>query len=173
MGTTVTNPLLHLLRELRSMIERLDDESYAAPAPGRSSGGVGGHVRHCLDHVGALVSATRSRFCSYDRRARGTDVERCRRAALRQVADLEAEIASLAQDILDVPIAVETQSDTQGTMVVTTSTVAREIVFVTSHIVHHNALVAYLLASHGTHMGARFGVAPATPSPHEQFACAQ
>src|SRR5262245_11704432 len=114
MATTVTGPLLHLLRELRSMIERLDDESYAAPAPGRSSGGIGGHVRHCLDHVRALLSATRSRLCTYDRRARGTDVERCRPAALRHIADLEDEIASLAHDTLDLSIAVETQSDTQG-----------------------------------------------------------
>jgi len=172
MATTVTSPLLHLLCELRFMIERIDDESYAAPAPGRSSGGIGGHVRHCLDHVSALLSATRRRLCTYDRRARGTDVERCRLSALRRIADLEAEVASLAHDILDVPIAVETQSDTQGTIVLTRSTVAREIVFVSSHIVHHNALVAHLLALHGTHMGARFGVAPATPS-HGQVACAQ
>jgi hypothetical protein len=167
MATTVTSPLLHVLCELRSMIERLDDDTYAAPAPGRSSGGIGGHVRHCLDHVGALLSATQSRLCAYDRRARGTEVERCRRAALRQIADLQAGIARLAQDILDVAISVETQSDTQGTMVVTGSTVAREIVFVTSHLIHHNALVAHLLASHGAPVGARFGVAPATPSPLE------
>ena len=173
MATIVTSPLLHLLGELRSMVEQLDDDRYAAPAPGRSSGGIGGHVRHCLDHVGALLSATRSRLCTYDRRARGTDVERCRRAALRQIADLEAHIASLGPDTLDLPVAVETQSDTQGTVVVTRSTVAREIVFVTSHIIHHNALVAYLLASHGAHLGARFGIAPATPSPQEQVVCAQ
>jgi len=172
MATTVTSPLLRLLCELRFMIERIDDDSYAAPAPGRSSGGIGGHVRHCLDHVSALLSATRSRLCTYDRRARGTDVERCRLSALRRIADLEAEVAGLAHDILDVPIAVETQSDTQGTIVITRSTVAREIVFVSSHIVHHNALVAHLLALHGTHMSARFGVAPATPS-HGQVACAQ
>ncbi len=173
MATTVINPLLHLLRELRFMLERIDDDSYAAPAPGRASGGIGGHVRHCLDHVGALLAATRSRICTYDRRARGTDVEKGRLSALRQIADLEAQIAALTHDVLDVPIAVETQSDTQGTMVITGSTVARETVFVSSHIVHHNALVAHLLAFRGTHVGARFGVAPATPLPHDELACAQ
>jgi hypothetical protein len=172
MATTVTRPLLDLLHELQSMIEHMDDETYAAPAPGRSSGGVGGHVRHSLDHVGALLSATRTRFCAYDRRARGTEVERFRRSALQQINDLEAGIAILEHDILDLPIAVETQTDTQGTMVVTRSTVAREIVFVTSHIIHHNALVAHLLSSYGTHMGSRFGVAPATPS-LEAVACAR
>ena len=172
MATTMTSPLLELLRELRSMIERIDAESYAAPAPGRSSGGIGGHVRHCLDHIRALLSATRSLLCTYDRRARGTDVERCRVSALREIARLEADIATLRHDVLELPIAVETQIDTGGTMVVTRSTVGREVVFVTSHMIHHNALVAYLLESHGIGVGARFGVAPATPSPQEQLACA-
>ena len=53
-------PLAGLLQQMRSMIERMDDDAYTMPAPGRSSGGVGGHVRHCLDHVGALVHATRT-----------------------------------------------------------------------------------------------------------------
>jgi hypothetical protein len=173
MATTVTSPLLHLLGELRSIIQHIDAESYAAPAPGRGSGGIGGHVRHCLDHVQTLLSATRSRFCAYDRRTRGTDVERCPLSAVRQIAELEAKVANLGPDILELPIAVETQSDTRGTMVVTTSTVAREIVFVTSHMVHHNALMGSLLAAQGIDMGARFGVAPATPSPREQLACAR
>jgi hypothetical protein len=173
MPTPVTLPLLDLLGDMRSMIEGIDDESYAAPAPGRSSGGVGGHVRHCLDHVSAIVAATRTRLCAYDRRVRGTDLERHRVSALRRISDLEAEIANLGHDILELPIAVETQADTQGTMVVSTSTVGREIVFVTSHTIHHNAIVAYLLASHGITVAPRFGVAAATPSPHQELACAQ
>ena len=45
------------------------------PAPGRTTGGIGGHVRHCLDHVSALLASTRTGLCAYDRRQRGTDVE--------------------------------------------------------------------------------------------------
>ena len=43
--------LRELLDEMRSMIERIDDESYAAPVQGRPGSGIGGHVRHCLEHV--------------------------------------------------------------------------------------------------------------------------
>jgi hypothetical protein len=92
---------------------------------------------------------------------------------VRHIATLEAEIANLGPDVLELPIAVETQSDTRGTVVVTTSTVAREIVFVTSHMVHHNAIMGSLLAAQGIQIGARFGVAPATPLPREQLVCAQ
>ena len=170
---TPVSPLLSLLRDMRTMIERIDDESYVAPAHGRSSGGIGGHVRHCLDHVGALVTATRTGMCAYDRRSRGTDVESRRMAALDRILDFEAELARIGEVMLDVPVDVETQIDTDGSMLVTTSTVGRELLFVTSHTIHHNAIINQLLASRGIDMGPRFGLAPATPSGQERMACAR
>lgn len=58
MVTTAGRSLLTLLDDMRSMIERIDEERYAAPARGRSRGPIGAHVRHCLDHVSALITAT-------------------------------------------------------------------------------------------------------------------
>jgi hypothetical protein len=167
----VIHALLELLDDMRSMIERIDDDSYAAPAPGRTGGGIGGHVRHCLDHVGAFVAGTRTGLCAYDRRARGTLVERCRASAIQRIDDLVRDLAHAGTD-LDVTVAVETQLDTRGTTAVTMSTLGRELVFVTSHTTHHNALIAHLLASHGVDMDERFGLAPATPSHPACVPCA-
>ena len=58
---------------------------------------------------------------------------------------------------------VETQVDTSGAFLVTTSTVGRELMFVISHTIHHNALIARLLDERAIDMGPRFGLAPATP----------
>ncbi|HET9272624.1 MAG TPA: hypothetical protein VFO31_30810, partial [Vicinamibacterales bacterium] len=156
-------PLAGLLQQMRSMIERMNDDDYAAPAPGRSSGGVGGHVRHCLDHVGALISATRSGIVEYDRRDRGTSVETCRAAAVHRAGELLAQLAVLDSSMLDEPLLVETQIDPSGAMILTRSTVCREVAFVISHTIHHNAIVAQLLAGRAVTLDARFGVAPATP----------
>jgi hypothetical protein len=166
-------PLLELLDDMRAMIEQLDDDSYAAPAPGRSSGGIGGHVRHCLDHVRAFITATRSGLCAYDRRARGTGVETCRAVAQRLIDELSQHLADLSASNLESPLYVETQIDATGSTLVTLSSIGRELVFVTSHTIHHNAIVAKLLETRGVHMGARFGLAPATPTPVEMTACAQ
>jgi hypothetical protein len=166
-------PLLELLDDMRSMIERIDNEGYAAPAPGRSSGGVGGHVRHCLDHIRAFVSGTRTGLCAYDRRVRGTDVETCRMAALHVIGDLERQLTNLSAFCLAAPLHVETQIDTTGSTLTTTSSIGRELVFVTSHTIHHNALVAHLLESQGVDMGDRFGLAPSTPSQGALAACAR
>ena len=166
-------PLASLLLQMRSMIEQLDNATYTLPAPGRSSGGVGGHVRHCLDHIGALVQATRSGIVEYDRRQRGTDVESCRAAATRRIGELMARLASLDASMLEEPLLVETQIDPSGAMILTRSSVCREVAFVISHTIHHNAIVAQLLAGRHVALDARFGVAPATPVPEPVTACAR
>jgi hypothetical protein len=156
-------PLFDLLVQMRSMIERMDDAAYAMPAPGRSSGGVGGHVRHCLDHIDALVQATWSGVVEYDRRRRGTDVETCRVAALQQIANLAGQLALFDRSVLDEPLLVESQIDPSGAMILTRSSVCREVAFVISHTIHHNAIVAQLMAHRNAHLDPRFGLAPATP----------
>ena len=156
-------PLAGLLQQMRSMIEQMDDRAYAMPAPGRTSGGVGGHVRHCLDHVGALVNATRTGVVEYDRRHRGTDVETCRASALHRIGELIARLIVLDTSVLDEPLLVETQIDPAGAMILTRSSVCREVAFVISHTIHHNAIVAQLLAGRDLTLDARFGLAPATP----------
>lgn len=166
-------PLAGLLHQMRSMIERMDDGTYVMPAPGRASGGVGGHVRHCLDHVGALVSATRSGVVEYDRRRRGTDVETCRMAALERIGELTEQLARFDSSLLDEPLLVETQIDPAGAMILTRSSVCREVAFVISHTIHHNAIVAQLLAGRAMTLDARFGLAPATPIDAPVAVCAR
>jgi uncharacterized damage-inducible protein DinB len=164
-------PLLGLLHEMRWMIERMDDDAYTMPAPGRTSGGIGGHVRHCLDHIGALVEATRTGICEYDRRQRGTDVETCRAVAARRIVELCERLTAFDSSLLDDPLLVETQIDPKGAMILTRSSVCREVAFVISHTIHHNAIVAQLMRARGESVGERFGLAPATPS--EPVACAR
>ena len=105
---TLLQSLADLLDEMRTLVGRLDDIDYAMPAPGRSSGGVGGHVRHCLDHVSALLGAARTGVCAYDRRARGTDVETNRRVALRAIAELADAVQRLDPSLMHREIEVET-----------------------------------------------------------------
>ena len=155
--------LRELLDEMRSMIERIDDESYATQVRSRPGSGIGGHVRHCLDHVSALLAGTRTGLCAYDRRARGTTVETCRLAAIHCILALDADLLRLDCQLFEVPVDVETQVDTSGAFLVTTSTVGRELMFVISHTIHHNALIARLLDERAIDMGPRFGLAPATP----------
>ena len=166
-------PLVDLLHQMRTMIARLDDVDYAMPAPGRTTGGIGGHVRHCLDHVSALLAGTRTGLCAYDRRQRDTDIETSRVAAIDATTDamigvLQLDAATLASEVL-----VETQLDPAGEMVITRSSVSREVAFLISHTIHHNALVAQMLYGRGIEVTPRFGLAPVTPLADGVALCAQ
>jgi len=59
---------------------------------------------------------------------------------------------------------VVTRLNTIGDSVIGWSTSARELAFVISHTIHHQAIIAVLLASQGVAVPHRFGVAPSTPS---------
>jgi hypothetical protein len=144
-------------------IDRLDDARYAAPAPGRTSGGIGGHVRHCLDHVSALLSATRTGLCAYDRRRRNTEVESSREAGMARITEVASELVCFDPTLLDDPILVESQLEPAGPMILTRSTVSRELVFVISHTIHHNAIIGQVLTAQGITLEPRYGMAPSTP----------
>lgn len=164
MSHPTLQPLFELLHQMRTMIEMLDDIDYATPAPGRTTGGIGGHVRHCLDHVSALLTGTRTGLCAYDRRQRGTDVETSRVAAMDAITDVMIGLLQLDATTLQSEVFVETQVDPSGAMVVTRSSVGRELVFLVSHTIHHNAILAQMLQARGLHVAPRFGLAPATPT---------
>jgi hypothetical protein len=156
-------PLFDLLHQMRTMIERLDDTNYVRPAADRTTGGIGGHVRHCLDHVSALIAGTRTGLCAYDRRQRGTEVETSRTAAIDAITDLMIELLHLDVATLDSEVFVETQLDPSGAMIITRSSVCREVAFLVSHTIHHNAIVGQMLQSRGLEVMPRFGLAAATP----------
>ena len=52
---SIVAPLVALLDQLEWVLRRLDDRQYAAQRALPISGTVGGHVRHCLDHMSALI----------------------------------------------------------------------------------------------------------------------
>jgi hypothetical protein len=172
MAQTLLHPLFELLHQMRKMVERLDDVDYAMPSPGRTSGGIGGHVRHCLDHVTALLSATRTGLCAYDRRHRGTPIETSRAAAIDAITDLTTELLHLDTAALNAEVYVETQIDPSGSMIVTRSSVGREVAFIVSHTIHHNAIVGQMMLARGLSVTPRFGRAPATPLDRGTVACA-
>lgn len=166
-------PLVDLLHQMRTMVQRLDEIDYAMPAPGRTTGGIGGHVRHCLDHVSALIAGTRTGLCAYDRRQRGTDVETSRAAAVDAITDAMIGVLHLDAATLESEVFVETQLDPGGATLVTRSTVCRELVFLMSHTIHHNAIVSQMLHTRGIEVAPRFGFAPATPLDTGTALCAR
>lgn len=158
--------LWRLLDELASLLINVSHDVYGARLAPEVSGSIGEHVRHCLDHVSALLAADPSTTLSYDRRHRGTPVETDPAAALRQIPQLKAALESWSARSLDEPVRVTSMITPSGDAVTGWSTLARELAFVVSHTIHHQAIIGVLLAIHGRAVPERFGHSPSTPRRH-------
>lgn len=151
------------LRSLRDLVGDLDPNTYRA-TPSRTSGSVGEHIRHCLDHARALLAGSAHDELSYDSRLRGTHLETDPRAAVDEIDRLCFDLEDIDERALERPIRLRamTHRDVLPTLVATT--LGREVAFVIQHTIHHCAIVAILLDRLGVAVPDRFGYAPSTPS---------
>lgn len=158
--------LWRLLGEIEALLSDVENDVYCARFATPVSGSIGEHVRHCLDHVSALLAADPSVTLSYDRRHRGTAIETDPMEALSQILQLKAGLDAWATRPLDEPIRVMSMISPSGETVTGWSTLARELAFVVSHTIHHQAIIGMLLALCGHAVPERFGHSPSTPSRH-------
>jgi uncharacterized damage-inducible protein DinB len=125
-------------------------------------------VRHCLDHVVALMSAIETGRLDYDDRKRGTDIESSRSAALQAMRTLESAALSITPDDLDRPVMHSVMLAVGQPAICVYSSVGRELAYVLSHTIHHNALVSAMVRTLGGTLPERFGYAPSTVAEMER-----
>lgn len=160
------------LADVAAVVSAVSSEAYRARPFPNLSGSIGEHVRHCLEHVDALVSSDRSSDLSYDHRQRGTVVERDPAAALRSIQLLRIKIAvgrwsASAHE----PIFVSSTISGDGDVATGMSTLAREMTFVLNHTIHHQATIGLLASLQGCGVPEGFGYAHSTPRPAAMRGC--
>lgn len=140
---------------------------------------VGPHLRHIIEHYQALLRALRpaARRCvDYDERERDLDVQSRSEATLQALRQLMAEMATQAQNPdwrLDLPLETRLRSGPAGEFeVVVPTTLGRELLFLSSHTVHHFALLGHYCKAAGVDLGPDFGKAPATVAFERTVVCA-
>jgi uncharacterized damage-inducible protein DinB len=154
--------LTRLLEELAAVLRRVSPMAYTAtPYPG-VSGSIGQHVRHILDHVASVCAAAPKSPLSYDHRERGTNVEADVAAALCAIRRLTSTLTALARAD-DEPITMLSVLAPGAEPIVVRTTLRRELLFVISHTIHHQALIGLLLSAAGGGVPRDFGLAPSTP----------
>jgi len=161
-GGTPALPLALLMRQLARVIEDLSDAQYAQKPVGVIESSIGAHVRHCLDHVLALLRAVETGALNYDERNRGTAIETSRLAALRLIDEVERQLERITLEDLDQPVLLSVTLAAGREAVRVSSSVGRELAYVVSHTIHHNALVGAMVRTLGGTLPERFGYAPTT-----------
>lgn len=159
--TDAVAALAAVLDQLAGFVESLTDDQYTRP-PGPGLSPIGGHVRHNLDHVAALLAGVRTGRLDYDHRDRESAVGRNRVAALGTLARLRAELFAVRWEEAADWLRLIALPAPDGPPIDARTTPLRELLFVASHTVHHNALVAVLARLVGVEPPAEFGCAPST-----------
>lgn len=166
-------PLSVLLAQLAELISQLDPEQYNAKPDSTRCGAIGGHVRHTLDHVIAWLHGVNGESINYDDRQRGTDVETNPRTAELVVAKCLAQLEAVPVEVLPRTVAVFTSMTSDGALVRLPSTHARELAFVFSHTIHHNAIIGTIARALSVELPEQFGMAPSTIAYRDRDGCAQ
>jgi hypothetical protein len=161
------------LLQLAELVEGLTDEQYTRRPGGALGSSIGGHVRHNLDHVGSLLAGLPGGNLDYDRRERGGPVETDREAATALVGRLVTVLGELPRAGRIDPLRLTALVSPDLPPVEVWTTVGRELGFVLSHTVHHNALIAVIAAAVGAAVPDGFGYAPATVAHRRAAACAR
>ncbi|UQA90807.1 DinB family protein [Streptomyces halobius] len=156
----VTNCAAEQLHQVQELVGMLTDAQYVHRPEGASS--IAGHVRHCVDHYTAILAGIDSGTVEYDRRVRGTALEKDRSVALDRLGEVRSEVRGLAARPLDRPVEVISVVDSDGSLAATRSTAGRELLFVSHHTVHHIAVMVPMARTLGVRVPERFGYAPAT-----------
>lgn len=178
---SVAEALVTLLRQLSDVVRRLSDAEYAQKPVGVVESSVGGHVRHCLDHVRSLLDAIQTGDLNYDHRRRGTTIESSPDAAIKQMEALVLELRELDDDndddddelVLEMPLRVTVLMSADAAPIQVSSSVGRELAYVLAHTVHHNALIGAMVKTLGGWVPDRFGYAPSTLRHMEARSCAR
>ncbi len=157
-----------LLAQARTVVHRL---VHAAQANFRYGQAVGPHLRHVLDHYRAFMTGLQHApeiLICYDVRDRDLSLQSQPTVAIAQLASMEQQLRLCADHPcpawdMDTPVQVVAQAGLQREFQLSTSSkLGRELLFLSSHTVHHFALVAHYCKAAGVDMGADFGKAPAT-----------
>ncbi|MFT4939512.1 MAG: hypothetical protein ACI88A_002555 [Paraglaciecola sp.] len=156
---------LETIAQAKVYLQGMSEQSYQAILSPHFSGSAGAHMRHILDHYIALKDGMLSGTVDYNKRHRFSEVEKSPAAAMQMWLEIEHWLERICQLSAHMPLMVSCETSLQQTQnSITQSTLARELVFVSSHAVHHFSLLAVIASLQGRESDNNFGMAPATVS---------
>ena len=150
------------LRQALRLLERLDDSVYSGAAPGFAPHRVGAHLRHVLEFYQCFLDGLDSSHIDYDSRRRDESIERSRHAASIAIRSIIYALDTSAEQERIVWVRMEDAESNDVSDSFMESSLSRELQVLSSHTVHHFALIAMTLGAHGVQMDPDFGMAPST-----------
>lgn len=151
------------LTQLQKLLATMPSTSYQRLFGSQS---VGKHVRHILEHYHTLLTGVNDSIkeidIDYEQRPRQTTLEENPGAAAKAITVIKGSLMSSADQPMDTLIVIRYPIGDEGRCLPLTSSLGRELAFLSSHTVHHMALIRLLCESMQITLSSDFGVHPST-----------
>ena len=156
---------LEIVEQARDFLTEVSLEQYNVIVNPHFTSSAGKHMRHILDHYFSVKDGLSSKQIDYDSRSRGSEIEVDPQVAIQCWNEIEIWLKRVCHDAEEIALTVKTEvSLSKQASMMCQSTLARELIFVASHAVHHFSLLSVIGSLQGVNLGESFGIAPATAS---------
>jgi len=133
-----------------NVLDAITEEMFAGDRPDRQP--IGAHLRHALDHMNCFVRGLPEGIVDYDSRDRDAAIESDPRLLRKLLHELMDALRSIPGARLGDVIQVRQTASMDTEPLTLNSTVERELVFLSSHTIHHLALVVQFCREEGVNL---------------------
>jgi hypothetical protein len=127
--------------------------------------GVGRHIRHASDHLQALLDSSQTHSIDYNFRTRDSDTEKSIESALALLARQRVQLTAMSAFDLHSGVKVISEISFSATLNgAFQSSLAREMLYLINHTIHHAAYIKLVLKNKGVTLPDEIGLAPCTLS---------
>lgn len=157
---------IYFLRQGRCLIADMEPDNFSSLKDHSGHGSIGAHFRHCIDMYQCFFDGLPESLIDYTNRARDKSIENlCEKAERKLVEHIYRLLELRENPPADFKVNILFLTDTEDSGPVTQkipSSILRELFTLSSHTVHHYALIAQILQANDLECPAHFGVAPST-----------
>lgn len=154
---------LGVLTQGKNYLKNVSEADYNEIVAPNFISSAGSHIRHIIDHYLSVIAGLESGIIDYDNRSRGGSLESDPQAAINKIDEIVNWIKDISDEMLNAKLKLSTEiSVTDTTVQKVPTSLARELIFVGSHAVHHYAMINQISLAQEKNLDPSFGIAPAT-----------
>lgn len=142
------------------IVASMTDEQYAESMADQAT--IGQHIRHCVEHFSTFLEGVESGTIDYDTRERDAALEVNRQNAITALNELLDRLRAMSSERLDTPLRLRQIASSGAQCVEVNTSVARELLFLSGHAVHHIAICVMLAERSGTRIPSEAALAYST-----------
>ena len=157
---SVNHDNIRLLNETIDLLASLTTEIYTHKSLLFNADTPGAHVRHVVEHYELFLAGLTTGHINYDLRRRNLKLSSDPKAAICRIKELAGQIDILSDE--ELRRLIDIKMDTGDVCQTVETSVGRELQFLWSHHVHHNAMIRMIIESFGENVAKDFGVAAST-----------